>query len=38
MDKEHLDLIIRAVQVLQKKKEFYDYLVIILPILTAIIG
>ncbi len=38
MDKEQLDLIIRAAQVLQEKKELYDYLVIILPILTAVIG
>ena len=38
MEKEQIDLIIRAVQVLQKKKELYDYLIVILPVMTAFIG
>ncbi len=38
MEKEQIDLIIRAAQVLQKKKEVYDYVVIILPIITAFVG
>jgi hypothetical protein len=38
MEKEQLDLIIRAAEVLQKKKELYDYVVIVLPVVTAFIG
>lgn len=38
MEKAQIDLIIRAAKVLQDKKEIYDYVVIILPVLTAFIG
>ena len=38
MEKEQIDLIIRAAQVLQEKKELYDYIVIVLPVVTAFIG
>lgn len=38
MEKEQFDLIIRAAQVLQNKKETYDYIVVILPVMTAFIG
>jgi len=38
MDQEQLNLIIRAAKVLQEKKEIYDYVIIVLPVLTAFIG
>ena len=38
MEKEQIDLIIRAAHVLQQKKEFYDYMIVILPVVTAFIG
>lgn len=38
MKPEQIDLIIKAAQVLQEKKEFYDYMIIVLPVLTGFIG
>ncbi len=38
MDQEQLDLIIRAAQALQDKKETYDYMIIVLPVLTGLAG
>lgn len=38
MDQEQLDLIIRAAQVLQERKEFYDYAIVVLPVFTAFVG
>ncbi|MBN2138337.1 MAG: hypothetical protein JW720_11065 [Sedimentisphaerales bacterium] len=38
MEQEKIDLIIRAVQVLQGKKEIYDYLIVILPVVTGLGG
>lgn len=38
MEQEKIDLLIRAAKVLQDKKEFYDYMVVVLPVVTAVLG
>lgn len=38
MEQEQIDLLLRAAKVLQEKKKFYDYMVVVLPIVTAVLG
>ena len=38
MEQEKIDLLIRAAKILQDKKELYDYMVVLLPIGTAVLG
>ncbi|HHT9108392.1 MAG TPA: hypothetical protein ACFYEF_05755 [Candidatus Wunengus sp. YC63] len=38
MEQEKIDLLLRAAKVLQDKKEFYDYMVLVLPVVTAVLG
>jgi len=38
MEQDQIDLLIRAAKVLQDKKEFYDYMVLVLPVVTGLLG
>ena len=38
MEQAQIDLLIRAAKVLQDKKEFYDYMAVVLPVVTAVLG